>query len=116
LCAVAGGGLWLAGTSGAHAAAGAARRVPMRLSKFVFEPPEIRARAGETLTLMLTSADFVHGFALPELNARADVPPGRTVELTLPALPEGAFTMLCDNFCGEGHDKMSGLLRVGPRK
>ncbi len=114
-CAVVAGGLW-ATTSGTRAAGTAARRVPVRLSKFVFEPTEIRARAGETLTLVLTSIDFVHGFAIPELNARADVPPGRIVELTLPALPEGVFTVLCDNFCGEGHDKMSGLLRVGPRQ
>lgn len=95
---------------------GQTRRVELGLSRFTFSRVEIHAQSGETLTLALTSSDFVHGFSVPELNARLDVPPGSSHELTLPALPEGRFIYLCDNFCGEGHDKMSGLLVVARGK
>jgi cytochrome c oxidase subunit II len=96
--------------SPAARAVGANRGIAVTVSKFAFNPTTIRARVGETITLVLTSIDFVHGFAIPELNVRVDVPPGRPIELTLPSLREGRFIYLCDNFCGEGHDKMSGVL------
>ena len=86
------------------------RRISIVASRFSYSATEIHARRGEKITLVLTSTDFTHGFALPELNARTDVPAGRTVELTLRELPAGRFTYLCDNFCGEGHDKMTGTL------
>ena len=95
---------------------GQTRRVELGLSRFTFSRAEIHAQPGDTLTLVLTSSDFVHGFSVPELNARLDVPPGSPHELTLPVLPEGRFIYLCDNFCGEGHDKMSGLLVVARGK
>lgn len=84
----------------------------MTASKFRFSETEIRAHAGETIALVLTSVDFMHGFALPELNARIDVPPGQTVELALHLVRAGRFTYLCDNFCGDGHDRMTGVLVV----
>lgn len=98
-----------------HAAAPAgtrARRVPVVARKFAFSVTTIAARAGEDLVLVLTATDFVHGFALPELSARADVPPGKEVELVLKSLKPGRYTFLCDNFCGEEHDRMMGTLEV----
>jgi len=58
------------------------------------------------------ATDFVHGFSLPDLKARIDVPPGKGVELTLRSLPAGRFIYLCDNFCGEHHDRMNGVHTV----
>ena len=88
------------------------RRVQVRAVKFSFSVSEISARKGETLVVALSAADFVHGFAVPELKARIDVPPGKEVELRLNALPAGRFVFLCDNFCGEEHDRMTGRLTV----
>ena len=99
-----------AGRSGPEAAE--PRRVAVRVSRFAFEPSEIAARRGEPLVLELRTEDFVHGFAVPELGARVDLVPGRTVTLGLTPPRAGRFTMLCDNFCGEGHDRMSGWLVV----
>ena len=73
---------------------------------------EIEAKRGETLVIVLTATDFVHGFSLPDLKARVDVPPGKGVELTLRSPPPGRFIYLCDNFCGEHHDRMNGVLTV----
>lgn len=101
-----------AGGSAARPAGDGIRRIPVIVSRFRFSASEIRAHAGETIALVLTSTDFMHGFALPELNARIDVPPGHSVELTLRPIRAGRFTYLCDNFCGEGHDRMAGVLVV----
>jgi cytochrome c oxidase subunit 2 len=101
-----------AGFSGAQPEAGGVRRLPVAAAKFAFNVAEIRARRGETLVIALTASDFVHGFSIPELKARIDAVPGRTVELTLRTLPAGRFTYLCDNFCGDGHDRMTGSLIV----
>ena len=64
------------------------------------------------VTLVLSSADFVHGFAMPDLDVRIDLVPGKTVELTLTPARAGRFVFLCDNFCGEEHEEMSGVLVV----
>ena len=90
----------------------APRRIPVLAAKFAFDTPEIRVRKGEAVTLVLTSPDFVHGFSLPDLDARIDLVPGRTVELQLKPARPGRFAFLCDNFCGEGHDRMTGFLIV----
>jgi len=81
-------------------------------AKFAFSVAEIGARRGETLVITLTSTDFVHGFSLPDLKARIDVPPGKRVDLTLRPLPAGRFIYLGDNFCGDEHDRMTGVPTV----
>ena len=43
---------------------------------------------------------------------RVDLVPGKTVELTFTPDRAGRFVFLCDNFCGEGHDRMTGFLVV----
>jgi cytochrome c oxidase subunit II len=90
----------------------ATRRIPLLATKFAFDKPEIRVRRGEAVTLLLTSPDFVHGFSIPDLDARIDLIPGRTAELHLKPARAGRFAFLCDNFCGEGHDRMTGWLIV----
>jgi cytochrome c oxidase subunit 2 len=54
----------------------------------------------------------VHGFSLPDFGVRRDVAPGAPVEVTITPAKSGRFHYLCDNFCGEGHDRMGGLLVV----
>lgn len=80
----------------------------MTAKKFSFTPNELRIKTGQPVTLTLTAEDFVHGFSVPDFNVRIDMIPGKTVELTFTPNRAGTFVFLCDNFCGEGHDKMSG--------
>ena len=61
---------------------------------------------------MLSTEDFVHGFSVPDFNTRIDLVPGKTFELTLTPNRAGRFVFLCDNFCGDGHDRMTGSLIV----
>jgi len=46
------------------------------------------------------------------LNVRTDILPGQITRLTITAQQSGDFIFLCDNFCGEGHEKMQGKLTV----
>jgi cytochrome c oxidase subunit 2 len=104
----------LLGVAAFHAktAASGPERIALKATKFDFAVKEIRVRKGRPVTLVLTTPDFVHGFAVPDFNARVDLVPGKTVELTFTPERAGRFVFLCDNFCGEGHDRMTGFLVV----
>lgn len=103
-----------AGYFTAAVALGAAgpERIALSAAKFEFSAKEIRVRKGKPVTFALTALDFVHGFSVPDFNVRVDLIPGRTVEVTFTPSRAGRFAFLCDNFCGEGHDRMSGILVV----
>lgn len=90
----------------------APRRILVKAAKFQFTPGEIRLRKGEAVVFVLAAEDFPHGFSLPDFKTRMDFLPGKTVELNFTADKPGRFHFLCDNFCGEGHDMMSGWLIV----
>jgi cytochrome c oxidase subunit II len=81
-------------------------------SKFKFTPNVIHVKRGQSTTLVLTSVDILHGFGIPELGLRKDLIPGKEVELSFTPSKVGRFHIICDNFCGEGHDDMSGWLIV----
>lgn len=88
------------------------QRIEITATKFAFEPKEIRVKKGARVTLALQSPDFVHGLSVPDFNVRADGIPGKTIEITFVANKAGKFIYLCDNFCGEDHDKMTAYLIV----
>lgn len=88
------------------------RRIPVTARKFEFTPAEITVARGETVTFVLAAIDFPHGFAMPDFGVRKDLIPGQAVEVTITPAKPGRFHYLCDNFCGDGHDKMSGILVV----
>jgi cytochrome c oxidase subunit 2 len=92
--------------------AAGARRIELAAKKFEFSATEIRVRKGEQVTLVLRTEDFAHGFSVPDFNVRADLVPGKAVEITFTPDRAGRFDFLCDNFCGEDHDHMSGFVVV----
>ena len=81
-------------------------------STFEFKPSEIVLRKGVPVTLELISQDRRHGFTLAEFHLRVDVEPG--VVETVRFVPDrvGRFTFHCHVFCGDGHEDMSGTLRI----
>jgi cytochrome c oxidase subunit 2 len=95
-----------------HAQEAAGRIIEIEARRFVFTPAQVSARQGETVTLALKAIDFVHGFSIPELGVRIDLMPGRVVKLDLRLDRPGRYAYLCDNFCGDGHEQMNGLLIV----
>ena len=80
--------------------------------RFHYTPGEIRVKAGRPVVLEFTSLDFVHGFSMPDLKLRADLPPGVVTRVQLTAQKPGVYEFLCDNFCGDGHEEMHGRMIV----
>jgi len=104
-----GGAALLASVAGAQPQPRVIRIVARR---FQYEPAEIPLKAGETVLLELQALDFTHGFNVPALNARADLLPGLIVKLEIRPTAPGKIDFLCDNFCGDGHEDMSGRFIV----
>ena len=79
---------------------------------FEFQPSEITVKKGIPVTLELVSADRHHGFKLPAFQLRADIRPGSVEKIRFVPDRTGTFTFLCDVFCGDQHEEMSGTLTV----
>jgi cytochrome c oxidase subunit 2 len=80
--------------------------------KFEFVPNKIELKKGEPVVLEFTTADVLMGFNAPDLKARTDIAPGQVARVRLAPDRTGDFDFFCDNFCGEGHETMSGTIRV----
>ena len=88
------------------------RIIKIVAQRFSFTPNEIILKKGENIRLEITSLDFVHGFNVPELNIRADLPPGKVTTIHLSPQKAGTYDFICDNFCGAGHEDMGGKIIV----
>ena len=88
------------------------RVVKVVAQRFHYTPGEIVLKTGEPTRLEFTSLDFVHGFNIPDLKLRANLPPGQTTVIHLTVQKAGVYDFLCDNFCGSGHEEMNGRIVV----
>ncbi len=80
--------------------------------KFVFLPQEITLKQGVPVVLEFTAPEVVMGFSAPDFKVRADIIPGQVARVRLLPQQLGSFDFLCDSFCGEGHEGMSGKIHV----
>lgn len=88
------------------------RVINITAKKFEYVPHTITVKQNEPVILEFKSLDFVHGFNLPGYGLRADLTPGKAVRVKLMPNQVGSFPFSCDNFCGDGHEEMSGVLVV----
>lgn len=86
--------------------------VVMTLQLFSFTPNEIEIPAGATVHFILTSKDVVHGFQVAETNLNVMVPPGYVQEITQTFSKPGEYLVLCNEYCGAGHQLMSTVITV----
>ena len=82
------------------------------LARMWWWTPVLKLRQGETYRLHLSSLDLQHGFSLQPLNMNFQVLPGYDHVLTITPTSKGEFTIVCNEFCGIGHDKMIGKILV----
>ena len=107
-----------AAAAGAVAALGALpawpkdRVVRITARRFTYSPSVVTLKKGEPVVLEFVTADIAMGFNAPDFNIRADILPGEVSRVRFVPDKAGTFTFLCDIFCGEGHEKMSGTLKV----
>jgi cytochrome c oxidase subunit 2 len=109
---LAGFGAALVAAAARSASAGEPRRIPVVARKFVFIPNEIAVREGESVVLEFTAPEVAMGFYAPTLGLRALIVPGETARVAFTADKAGRHDFLCDVFCGDGHEGMSGHLVV----
>jgi cytochrome c oxidase subunit 2 len=86
--------------------------IKIAAKRFTFTPGNITLKQGVPVVFELRTLDVFMGFNLPDFNVRADIVPDRVVRLRLVPDKTGTFIFLCDVFCGDGHEKMSGKLTV----
>jgi len=86
--------------------------VRISASSFEFMPSEITVKKGVPVILQLVSRDRHHGFKLSAFQVRADIPTGAVQTVRFIPDKTGKFTFICDVFCGDGHEDMSGTLTV----
>ena len=97
---------------GVAALASEPRTIKVVAKKFVYVPDRIEVKRGDTVVLQLTAPEVPMGFNLPDFKVRTDVIPGQVATVQFTADKAGSFTFLCDVFCGQGHEDMSGTLVV----
>jgi cytochrome c oxidase subunit 2 len=95
-------------------AAGAEPRVIEVVAKrFTFEPSRIEVTEGERIRLMVRSADGVHGLEIKKFKVNKAVPRGgKPVPIDFVASAPGTYEILCSEYCGDGHEAMTGTLVV----
>lgn len=62
--------------------------------------------AGQPVDVLITSADVIHSFWVPQLGGKMDAIPGRQNRLRLEAARPGTYEGLCAEFCGLEHATM----------
>ncbi len=88
------------------------RVIQITAKKFEYSPKDITVKKDVPVVLEFTSLDRLHGFNCPGLGIRSDILPGKTTQLRFIPNKAGTFPFHCDNFCGLGHEGMTGTIIV----
>ena len=86
--------------------------IQVRARRFTYTPADIRVPFGEDTTIALATDDVPMGFSIPDLGVRATILPGLPTSVVVHPARRGTFVFLCDVFCGNGHEDMSGTITV----
>lgn len=79
-----------------------------------YSPEEIEVPANSEVTFYVTSRDVTHSFSVVGTNVNTMVIPGQVSEMTVQFDEPGEYGILCNEYCGEYHHTMEGLLTVVP--
>lgn len=89
-------------------------RYPQGHGPEVITANELRLPVDVPVEIVLTSADVIHSFWIPNLGGKIDMIPGRTNVLRLAAGAPGRFNAQCSEFCGAQHARMGFLVIAEP--
>jgi cytochrome c oxidase subunit 2 len=78
------------------------------------EYPQLVLPEGETIRIVLKSADTIHGFYIPEFNFSRYAQPGVTNVFDFTPTVNGVYTGQCSQYCGLYHSEMIFSVRVEP--
>ena len=84
--------------------------------RFSFEPATIDVVEGDTVRLLVRSADGPHGVEIKAFKVKKAVPRAKEgdspVTIEFVAATAGEYPILCSEYCGNGHKDMKGTLIV----
>jgi heme/copper-type cytochrome/quinol oxidase subunit 2 len=67
---------------------------------------EIRVPQNTAISIMVTSNDVLHSFAIPSLGVKIDACPGRINQTNIIVNRPGIYNGQCSEICGTGHGFM----------
>ena len=73
---------------------------------------ELHVPKSQPIRLTMASEDVIHSFFVPAFRVKHDVVPGRYQTLWFKADKTGVFQLLCAEFCGTDHSRMTGRIIV----
>ena len=73
---------------------------------------ELVVPVNKPIKLLLSSADVIHSFFVPNFRIKMDVLPNRYTIAWFEAPQEGTYDLYCAEFCGKGHSEMLGKVHV----
>jgi cytochrome c oxidase subunit 2 len=73
---------------------------------------QLHVPVGRPVKLIMTSEDVIHNFSLPAMRVKADVIPGRFVQIWFEPTRPGTYQIFCAEYCGTQHSRMIGQVVV----
>jgi len=73
---------------------------------------ELHVPVGRAVKLITTSEDVIHDFFVPAFRIKADVVPGRYINIWFHATKPGRYRLFCAEYCGTRHSGMTGEVIV----
>jgi cytochrome c oxidase subunit 2 len=73
---------------------------------------ELHIPVHRPVRLIMASQDVIHSFFIPAFRLKRDVVPGRYQDAWFEPDKTGTFQLLCAEFCGTDHSRMSGRIVV----
>ena len=73
---------------------------------------QLHLPVGRPVKLIMTSEDVIHNFSIPAMRVKADVIPGRFVQIWFEPTRPGTYQIFCAEYCGTQHSGMIGQVVV----
>ena len=73
---------------------------------------QLHVPVGRPVKLIMTSEDVIHNFSIPAMRVKADVIPGRFVQIWFEPTRPGTYQVFCAEYCGTQHSGMIGQVVV----
>ena len=87
----------------------------MVAARYGFYPSKVEVPVNTPVKIRIASADVLHGVHVPYTNFATMVVPGYISEVNTTFMKTGDYTLLCNEYCGLGHDHMWSRLKVVPK-
>lgn len=100
---------------GARAMPDGSVRVTMVAARYGFFPRNVTVPADTPVTFRWASLDVLHGVHAEGTNMATMIVPGFVAQVNTQFPTPGVYQVICNEFCGVGHDYMWSRLTVVPK-